>query len=88
MLSDGWMSVFCMLLVPARLTSPPPPPAVTPWSCAALPVISGMSLPAQERTGLNVALSWSGPVSHREALFHYSPPDPPVCGRTTCEAFS
>lgn len=57
---------------------------LTPWSCESLPVISGMSSPAQERTGLNVALSCQ--VSHREALFHYTTPTHPH--PRVCVAFS
>ena len=58
----------------ADLPSSSPLLLVSPWCCETLPVISGMSSPAQERTGLNVALSWTGQVVYREALFHYSPP--------------
>lgn len=69
-----------MLLVIELLTYLPPPSLLlTPWSCEALPVISGMSLPVQERTGLNVALSCTSQVSHREALFHNSQTPPQMC---------
>lgn len=64
-----------MLLVLDLLTYLRPPSLLmTSWSCEALQVISGMSLPVQERTGLNVALSCTSQVSHREVLFHNSSP--------------
>lgn len=44
-------------------------PSAAPWSFWTLPVIPGMSLPAQEWSRLNVALFWNSQVWHRGTLF-------------------